>query len=81
MNGRILLLGGVTEALAIARQLGPQHVYSLADPPQPYFPEPLRSRRASLLPDGQLHVIAGTHHLHMEDPARVAMLIGSFLRA
>ncbi|QXH36352.1 cobalt-precorrin-6A reductase [Pseudomonas muyukensis] len=30
MNGRILLLGGVAEALAIARQLGPQHVYSLA---------------------------------------------------
>lgn len=30
MKGRILLLGGVTEALAIARQLGPQHVYSLA---------------------------------------------------
>lgn len=30
MNERILLLGGVTEALAIARRLGPQHVYSLA---------------------------------------------------
>ncbi|RCL21264.1 cobalt-precorrin-6A reductase [Pseudomonas sp. AFG_SD02_1510_Pfu_092] len=30
MTGRILLLGGVTEALALARQLGPQHVYSLA---------------------------------------------------
>ncbi|MDF0733778.1 cobalt-precorrin-6A reductase [Pseudomonas entomophila] len=30
MSGRILLLGGVTEALAIARRLGPQHVYSLA---------------------------------------------------
>ncbi|MDB5980681.1 MAG: cobalt-precorrin-6A reductase [Pseudomonas sp.] len=27
---RLLLLGGVTEALAIARRLGPQHVYSLA---------------------------------------------------
>ncbi|WP_430447706.1 MAG: cobalt-precorrin-6A reductase [Pseudomonas piscis] len=27
---RILLLGGVTEALAIARSLGPEHVYSLA---------------------------------------------------
>ncbi|PHN26004.1 cobalt-precorrin-6A reductase [Pseudomonas sp. ICMP 460] len=27
---RILLLGGVTEALAIARTLGPQHIYSLA---------------------------------------------------
>ena len=30
MNTRILLLGGVTEALAIARKLGPEHVYSLA---------------------------------------------------
>ncbi|MFC5697689.1 cobalt-precorrin-6A reductase [Pseudomonas sp. GCM10022186] len=27
---RILLLGGVSEALAIARRLGPEHVYSLA---------------------------------------------------
>ena len=27
---RILLLGGVTEALAIARTLGAQHIYSLA---------------------------------------------------
>ncbi|MFS2159942.1 cobalt-precorrin-6A reductase [Pseudomonas sp. Pseusp122] len=27
---RILLLGGVTEALVIARTLGPQHIYSLA---------------------------------------------------
>ena len=30
MSRRILLLGGVTEALVIARALGPQHVYSLA---------------------------------------------------
>jgi len=30
MTTRILVLGGVTEALAIARRLGPQHVYSLA---------------------------------------------------
>ena len=30
MTTRILLLGGVTEALAIARRLGPQHIYSLA---------------------------------------------------
>ena len=27
---RILLLGGITEALAIARTLGPRHIYSLA---------------------------------------------------
>jgi len=30
MNARILLLGGITEALAIARLLGPDHIYSLA---------------------------------------------------
>lgn len=51
-----------------------------ADPPQAYFPEPLRTQRAQGLPDGRLHVIAGTHHLHMEDPAAVAAVIGDFLR-
>lgn len=30
MSQRILLLGGVTEALSIARRLGPEHIYSLA---------------------------------------------------
>lgn len=50
-----------------------------ADPPQPYFPEPLRTQRAGLLPQGTLHVIAGTHHLHMEDPAAVAAVVGEFL--
>jgi precorrin-6A/cobalt-precorrin-6A reductase len=30
MPERILLLGGVAEALAVARTLGPQHIYSLA---------------------------------------------------
>jgi pimeloyl-ACP methyl ester carboxylesterase len=49
-----------------------------ANPPQPYFPEPLRSARAAKLPHGQLQVIAGTHHLHMEDPAAVAAAIGDF---
>ncbi len=52
-----------------------------ADPPQSYFPEPLRSRRAALLPRGSLRVIDGTHHLHMEDPAAVAAAIGDFFTA
>ena len=52
-----------------------------ADPPQGYFPEPLRSRRAAKLPDGKLLVVPGTHHLHMEDPAVVAAAIGEFLVA
>ena len=51
-----------------------------ADPPQAYFPEPLRTQRAALLPDGRLHVLAGTHHLHMEDPAAVAAWVLPFLR-
>jgi pimeloyl-ACP methyl ester carboxylesterase len=50
-----------------------------ADPPQSYFPEPLRSERAKLLPRGELHVLPGIHHLHMEDPAAVAAAIGGFL--
>ncbi|MCA1714654.1 MAG: alpha/beta hydrolase [Gammaproteobacteria bacterium] len=51
-----------------------------ADPAQSYFPEPLRRERAALLPRGGLIVIAGGHHLHMEDPAGVAAAIADFLR-
>lgn len=51
-----------------------------ADPPQSYLPEPLRSEYAALLPDGDLTVIAGSHHLHMEDPGAVAAAIGDFFQ-
>ncbi len=50
-----------------------------ADPPQSYLPEPDRSRRARLLPDGDLVVVTGGHHLHMEQPDEVAAAIGDFL--
>lgn len=49
-----------------------------ADPPQRYFLEPMRSARVALLPQGELRVIAGSHHLHMEDPQAVAAAIGDF---
>jgi len=49
-----------------------------ADPAQSYFPEPLRSERVRLLPQGELRVVAGSHHLHMEDPQAVAAAIGDF---
>jgi pimeloyl-ACP methyl ester carboxylesterase len=52
-----------------------------ADPPQPYFPEPLRRERAACLPHGELVVLPGGHHLHMEDPQAVAAAIGDFLAA
>ncbi|HYG06350.1 MAG TPA: alpha/beta hydrolase [Stenotrophomonas sp.] len=52
-----------------------------ATPAQPYFPEPLRTRRAQLLRNGQLQLLEGTHHLHMEMPAAVAALLQPFLDA
>lgn len=52
-----------------------------ADPAQPYLPDPVRRARAALLPAGELLVLPGGHHLHMEQPAAVAAGIGSFLAA
>ena len=49
-----------------------------ADPAPPYFPEALRRERAALLPKGEVVVLEGGHHLHMEDPQGVARAIGSF---
>ncbi len=49
-----------------------------ADPPQTYLPEPLRSDLAALLPQGELVVLPGIHHLHMEAPIEVAHAIGGF---
>ncbi|MDR6841892.1 alpha/beta fold hydrolase [Pseudoxanthomonas sacheonensis] len=49
-----------------------------ADPAQTYLPEPLRSERAALLPQGELTVLPGIHHLHMEAPVEVAHAIGGF---
>src|SRR5690606_26587661 len=37
-----------------------------ADPPQSYFPDEVRRTRAALLPRGELVVMPGTHHLHIE---------------
>ena len=50
-----------------------------ADPAQPYLPDPVRRARAALLPAGELLVLPGGHHLHMEQPDAVAAAIGGFL--
>ncbi len=52
-----------------------------ADPAQSYLPDALRRRRAALLPQGELVVIAGGHHLHMQQAAEVAAAIGDFFTA
>lgn len=52
-----------------------------ADPAQPYLPDDLRRRRVALLPRGELIVIAGGHHLHMQQAGEVAAAIGDFFGA
>jgi len=50
-----------------------------ATPAQSYYPEPLRSERLKHLRQGQLSLLPGTHHVHMERPADVAAIISAFL--
>jgi len=49
-----------------------------ADPAQPYLPDALRRERVALLQQGELIVLDGGHHLHMEQPETVAAAIGDF---
>ena len=50
-----------------------------ANPAQPYLPDDVRRRRVGLLPRGQLLVLEGGHHLHMQRAAEVADVVGDFL--
>lgn len=52
-----------------------------ADPPQSYFPDALRRERAALLRDGELIVLSGSHHVHMDDAVGTAAAIGDFFTA
>lgn len=52
-----------------------------AEPAQTYFAEPLRRARFDCLRHGELVVLEGGHHLHMEQPAAVAAAIGDFFVA
>lgn len=51
-----------------------------ADPAQSYFPDALRRERAALLRNGELIVMPGSHHLHMDDAPAVAAAIGDFFQ-
>jgi pimeloyl-ACP methyl ester carboxylesterase len=50
-----------------------------ADPSPPYFTPAVRQARLACLADGRVEVIAGGHHLHMEQAERVAAPLLAFL--
>lgn len=50
-----------------------------AEPAQPYFPEPLRSERATLPVDARVVRFPGGHHLHMDQPDAVGEVVAPFL--
>ncbi len=52
-----------------------------ATPAQPYFPAALRDHRVAMMRDARLHLLPGTHHVHMEAPETVATVINAFLDA
>lgn len=52
-----------------------------ADPSPPYFSADTRSARLACLAKGRVEVIAGGHHLHMEQAERVALPLRDFLLA
>ncbi len=49
-----------------------------ADPAPFYFATELREQRFACLKHGEMHVISGTHHVHMDKPAEVAAMINTF---
>jgi pimeloyl-ACP methyl ester carboxylesterase len=51
-----------------------------ADPAPAYFSADVRAARLACVRDAQLHVVAGGHHLHMEQAGVVAPLLLDFLR-
>jgi hypothetical protein len=46
-----------------------------ADPPPPYFTHVMREERGRELKQGRCEVVAGGHHLHMEQPSLVGDLV------
>jgi pimeloyl-ACP methyl ester carboxylesterase len=52
-----------------------------ADPAPPYFAPAVRDARLAQLRGARVEVVAGGHHLHMEQPAIVGALLRDFLTA
>jgi len=66
------------QILAILRGIRAPTLLILAEPEPPYLPREMMQRRAEQTPGIRVRHIAGSHHLHLEDPGPVASAILEF---
>lgn len=69
-----------TQIMAALRGIAAPTLLVLAEPAQNYLDPALMDTRAACVDDIQVHRLPGHHHLHLEDPAPVAQLIGNFIQ-
>lgn len=65
---------------AVLRTIEAPVLVVAAEPSPPYFTPEVRDARLACLRDARLVVMAGGHHLHMEQPGQVAAPLLDFLR-
>lgn len=61
------------------RGIGARTLLVLAQPEQPYLQREMIERRIAQVSDIQVHRLAGSHHLHLEDPQPVAAALLEFV--
>lgn len=64
---------------AILQQIRAPTLVIAAEPSPPYFTPAVREARRACVSDIRTQVMAGGHHLHMEQPEHVGQLIAGFL--
>ena len=66
------------QILAVLRGIQAKTLLVLAQPEAPYLPRDMMQRRIREVRDIAVHRIDGSHHLHLENAAPIAGLIGEF---
>lgn len=67
------------QMLAVLRGIEAPTLLILAQPEAPYLPRETMQRRIEQVRDIAAHRVDGSHHLHMENAAPIAKLIGDFV--
>jgi len=67
------------QMLAVLRGIEAKTLLVLAQPEAPYLPRETMQRRIEQVRDIAVHRVDGSHHLHLENAAPIAKLIGDFI--